>query len=608
VTLPNIPENLKLPADENTESKMAADEQPQAQADSDMKGMENTPPTIVPENGELRPSTPQRPSTSSGWLGWFGRSPLPDTPTQIAQPAQSLQPSQPAISEPPSEPPKEAEQGPVPPPQVTVSEPADTQQNATPKPPAATTYWFDFWSASQTPKPQETEANVHQDINMAPEPPKEQQDVVMEDAPPPTEEPSTEPAPQSSAPQPSAGSTWAFWSRDTKVKPISGRSTPQPESGELAVIGEGSEAHPQPASSADVKDEPAKGAPKDAKGKAVPVASTPTKKNKRLRPQSMEIDLPLPSTAESSTMRLEGASTPSKQAVMSKPDVAQKGESSRKASPAKETPTKPLPPNLLLPSFSSTYYMKENPSILKQIAQLLLRTQQPAANHVFKAKEPPKVKKALAIGVHGLFPAAYLRPMIGQPTGTSLRFASLCADAIRRWADKNGCGTCEIEKVALEGDGKIADRVDNLWRLLLNWIDHIRSADLILLACHSQGVPVAVMLLAKLIDLGIITDAKIGVCAMAGVSLGPFPDYKSSMGIFMGSAGELWDFSNPESEVSQRYEHALKEVLQYGVRITYIGSIDDQLVPLESAIYSPANHPYIYRAVFIDGRIHAPDL
>ena len=29
---------------------------------------------------------------------------------------------------------------------------------------------------------------------------------------------------------------------------------------------------------------------------------------------------------------------------------------------------------------------------------------------------------------------------------------------------------------------------------------------------------------------------------------------------------------------------------------------------MQSAVYSPANHPYIYRAVFIDGRVHAPDL
>lgn len=70
----------------------------------------------------------------------------------------------------------------------------------------------------------------------------------------------------------------------------------------------------------------------------------------------------------------------------------------------------------------------------------------------------------------------------------------------------------------LEGEGRIAERADNLWKLLLNWIDHIRTADLIILACHSQGVPVSVMLLAKLIDMGIISDAKIGVCAMGTLS------------------------------------------------------------------------------------------
>jgi hypothetical protein len=169
--------------------------------------------------------------------------------------------------------------------------------------------------------------------------------------------------------------------------------------------------------------------------------------------------------------------------------------------------------------------------------------------------------------------------MIGQPTGTSLRFASLCADAIRRWADDHGCSDCEIEKVALEGEGKINERVENLWKLMLNWIEHLRNADLIIMASHSQGVPVSIMLLEKLIDLGIITDAKIGVCAMAGVALGPFPDYKSS--ILLGSAAELWEFGDPQSANSQRFEASLKRVLDYGARVTFIGSIDDQLVPME---------------------------
>jgi hypothetical protein len=225
--------------------------------------------------------------------------------------------------------------------------------------------------------------------------------------------------------------------------------------------------------------------------------------------------------------------------------------------------------------------MKENPSILQQIAQVLLRTQQPPANHVFVAKEPPKIKKALAIGVHGLFPANYMRTIIGQPTGTSIKFANHGANAIRRWADSHGCEDCEIEKVALEGEGKIGERVENLWKLLLNWIDKIRGADLIIIACHSQGVPVSLMLLAKLIELGVITNARVGVCAMAGVSLGPFPDYRSGMGILMGSAAELWEFSNSESEISKRLEASMKAVLNHGARVTLVGSLDDQLVPLE---------------------------
>jgi len=169
--------------------------------------------------------------------------------------------------------------------------------------------------------------------------------------------------------------------------------------------------------------------------------------------------------------------------------------------------------------------------------------------------------------------------MIGQPTGTSLRFASLCAESIRRWADANDSPDCEIEKVALEGEGKISERVENLWKLLLNWEEHLRRADVIILACHSQGVPVGIMLLSKLLELNIITHARIGVCAMAGVSQGPFP-YRTAS-IMGGSAAELLEFANPQSLVSRNYEQALRDVLAYGGRITYISSIDDQLVPLE---------------------------
>lgn len=273
------------------------------------------------------------------------------------------------------------------------------------------------------------------------------------------------------------------------------------EQGELAVMGEGSESNPKSSTSVPVEDSaaPPTEPPLQKAMRDVPAKST--KRNRRAQPGPMDLD---------SGPVLERPGTPG---------------SAKTANVKPETPTsaKFMGQNLLLPDFKNTYRMQQNPSIVKQIARLLLRTRQPAASHVYLVKEPPKVKKAIAIGVHGLFPAAFLRPMIGQPTGTSMRFANHGAEAIRRWAEAHGCGNCEIEKIALEGEGKIADRVDNLWKLLLNWIDHIRRADLILVACHSQGVPVGIMLVAKLIDLGIITTARIGICAMGESESPPAP-------------------------------------------------------------------------------------
>ena len=104
--------------------------------------------------------------------------------------------------------------------------------------------------------------------------------------------------------------------------------------------------------------------------------------------------------------------------------------------------------------------------------------------------------------------------MVGQPTGTSLRFANHAAESVRRWADENGSSDVEIDKVVLEAEGKIAERVEKLWPILLNNIDKLRKADFIMVACHSQGVPVAIMLIAKLIELGVISSSKIGFCAM----------------------------------------------------------------------------------------------
>ncbi|CAF3453853.1 unnamed protein product [Fusarium graminearum] len=516
----------------------------------------------------------QQPPTSSGWLGWWSRTPFTETqatPTvdTSTQPMIEIEATKEADTPRPITPPAQVE------PSEQMTSPKNEQD---PRP----TSWFRYWYPSSEPaKAPEDKPNIQQP-QIETEPPPE--DVVMKDAEPPSRQ---------NEPPPKSGSTWAFWSKES---PKTKESQPLPESGEVAVMGEGSEARPQPMAEFDVSPTKySKIEDSKAKDKPASVKSRWMTKNKRVRPQSIDLD-------HTSSPPVSGTSTPTRTATPTQDtDRASAKIAPSDQSIAESETSAKASGNLLLPSFSSTYRMKDNPSIVKQLTQFLLRTQQTPPNHVFRADKPPNIKKAIAIGVHGLFPATYLRPMIGQPTGTSLRFAALGAEGIRRWAEAHGCGDCKIEKVALEGEGKIQDRVDNLWKLMLNWIDHIRNADFVLIACHSQGVPVSIMLLEKLIDLGIITNAKVGVCAMAGVALGPFPDYKSSL--LMGSAAELWDFGNAESDNSKHFEHALKRVVDYGARVTFIGSIDDQL----SAVYSPANHPYIYRAVFIDGRVHAPD-
>ncbi|KAF4582851.1 hypothetical protein GQ602_005995 [Ophiocordyceps camponoti-floridani] len=239
--------------------------------------------------------------------------------------------------------------------------------------------------------------------------------------------------------------------------------------------------------------------------------------------------------------------------------------------------------------------------MLRQLKDWLLDPPQPP-KHLSRLTSRPRIRKAIAIGIHGLIPAVYLRPMLGQPTGTSLRLAQLCGDAIRRWAGPD----CAVETIALEGEGRIGDRVDNLWRLLLNWVDQLRKADCLLVAAHSQGVPVAIMLLQRLVDFSILPpDTRIGICAMAGVTLGPFPGPLPG-GLMPGPAAELYELSDPQSTISRRLATSLSRVLQAGVRISLIASIDDQVVPLDSALYTPANHPYLYRAVFVDSRLQTP--
>lgn len=375
--------------------------------------------------------------------------------------------------------------------------------------------------------------------------------------------------------QPQKSSSWAFWSKESQISHVGQDDNALHKSvGELAVADTPSQSRPEAAQFNEEQEalkEPAKAKRGRARGKdtdgkgsvSLPVTPVPA--------------TPLTTTPDHSPTR--------------KPVETKKPKS---------------PANQVLPAFLNTYKLAEQPSIWEKIRRVLVGSE-PESPHLHLIREPPRFKKAIAIGVHGFFPAPFLQRIIGPPTGTSIKFASQAAQAISAWAKEHDF-ECEIEKIALEGQGFITDRVSTLWKLLINWVEHIREADFILFSAHSQGVPVAIMLIAKLLQFGCVKPtAKIGVCAMAGINLGPFAEVKTHAKLFGAWAAELFDFSDPNSKVSQMYMGALDEVLKAGVRITYIASIDDQLVSVESATFSNVYHAYIYRAVYVDGRVFAPD-
>ena len=232
--------------------------------------------------------------------------------------------------------------------------------------------------------------------------------------------------------------------------------------------------------------------------------------------------------------------------------------------------------NQLLPPFADTHISFARPSMVQQLNRWLPFAADSYDQTRLKLDSKPlRVKKAVIIGVHGYFPAPLVRSFLGQPTGTSIRFANSAANALSKWTEQTGY-SCDIEKVALEGEGKIGERVEVLWNLLLNWVHKIREADFVFVACHSQGCPVALILLAKLIGFGCVSSARVGVCAMAGINQGPFRDYRTRW--IGATALELFDFAQQDSRVSQDYNQALDVVLEFGVKILYVGSIDDQYV------------------------------
>ncbi|KAF9175233.1 hypothetical protein BGX20_007383 [Mortierella sp. AD010] len=232
------------------------------------------------------------------------------------------------------------------------------------------------------------------------------------------------------------------------------------------------------------------------------------------------------------------------------------------------------------------------------------------------------IRKVAIIGIHGWFPRKALRTVIGEPTGTSGKFCEEMDLALKHYLETHGkhLDGEDVTLIPLEGEGKVMDRVEMLHDTLVRnhrWRHAVHEADLVLVATHSQGTPTTILLLARWIEEGLLRVReddprcqRIGVLAMAGISHGPFPFLKGNLILRWfeaDAAKELFEFMDSESYIARKYREALKIVLSSGVRLTCVASLEDQVVPLYSAVMTSIHHPSIVRAVYIDAASYQND-
>ncbi|GAA6014204.1 hypothetical protein JCM10207_006131 [Rhodosporidiobolus poonsookiae] len=227
------------------------------------------------------------------------------------------------------------------------------------------------------------------------------------------------------------------------------------------------------------------------------------------------------------------------------------------------------------------------------------------------ARRREKVKRVAVIGVSGWYTSSpMVRSVLGEQTGTSVKFATMMHDAVHSYLESHDTGSFNIQAIALEGQGTVQDRVDKLYNQLVGrkeWVQAITMADAVFLATHSQGTVVSTQLIARMLDQGLIVGTQTHLLAMCGIAQGPFIYLHQSLALApyfnyveSAPARELFEYQNPESVAAIKFVESLRLVLNAGVKLTAIGSINDQVVPLYSALFSGVSHPSILRAVYID--------
>lgn len=293
----------------------------------------------------------------------------------------------------------------------------------------------------------------------------------------------------------------------------------------------------------------------------------------------------------------------------SRPEEETSGDLAKKSNGAETAKSKSPSLNLqpaVLPHLDENLRAITWVTKLRLMGEAVVHGNSTSEKHLYKKKQASMKKtkssrKAVVISIHSFLPTKLVRSLIGQKSGNAKEFAQKASEAISRWTNND----IEIQSIALEGQGTISTRVEAAFRLISNWEKIIKECDLLYVVASSVSTPVAVELLSKMLDKFDMGKTKIGLLCMGGFNCGPFPglDTKVVLRAYTQAEneviGELFELQR-KSFLTSEFEAALKHLCSANVKISMVGAISDQVVPLSSSLATHIKHANIFRAVYAE--------
>ncbi|EEB08007.2 hypothetical protein SJAG_03134 [Schizosaccharomyces japonicus yFS275] len=266
-------------------------------------------------------------------------------------------------------------------------------------------------------------------------------------------------------------------------------------------------------------------------------------------------------------------------------------------------------PNQLLPSFEDCF---SNDSLEQHLREILNHT----SVSVIRVTQPPvALDRVVIISVDGFSPINKLGDRCHEEADCTDEPVDMGERAVRRWLFDHQ-KKAEVTKIVLYGTDTIAHQQRKLWKILRQYYEHISKADFIFFIVHGQSFAIAVHLLANITEESWLKpDTRVSVCSMAAISTGLIPNFvmkyprrETTTRQERTMLREIQDLCDASSYASQVLRRNVEKCLTHPhTKFTLCGSLDDQLVTMNSATFSLITHPAICRLEFVNGETQTND-